>query len=261
MVGATRQFVDEHWNLYSIRIATLNISCLPKNSEPLCAIVQDIAYTYIVVDTNLVVISTVTTYNEPATAPVVDLYTNFGGSGRCVSHTLSLVLNDEFKESTGWQTYVDHINNFKSYFNYHPKAEMLLQEKQLDAGVTQDRLQRSKRDVPTRWHSRLGPMTNVLLQIANISVIVGDHSIPFPDLRILSEERVNCLVAIVSVLKEVSRVACQLEVDRYVSMSRALPLINELHEALQIMSGDIQPSSRHFYETKSNEALMLFSEI
>lgn len=71
----------------------------------------------------------------------------------------------------------------------------------------------------------------------------------------------NCLVEIVCVLKELRRVARQLEADRYVSMSRAPPLIHELYETLQIMSGDMLPNARNFYETQIREALMLFSEI
>lgn len=171
-MGVTWHFVDEHWNLNYIPIATLNISCLPKNTEQLCTIVQETVCTNFVVGTDVVVVTTVATDNEQATARAVDLFTNFGGSVCCVVHPLALVVNDVVKEGTAWQTYMDHINTVSSNFNYHPKANMLLKEKQLDAGVTQNRLQRLKRDVRTRWHSRLGAVNNYLSQIANISAVV-----------------------------------------------------------------------------------------
>ena len=172
---------------------------------------------------------TATSDNEAATALGVDLLTNFVGSIRCVVHTLSLVVNDVFESGTVWKKYLDHVNKVTTYFSHHEKAAQLLAMKQLEDGVTPDRLQRLKYDIPTRWHSRLAVMSAYLSRLENSTAVNEELSIDPSQLPSLSAEQQDILAEFITVLAGVRRVARQLEADRKVTMSRAPRLLRELH--------------------------------
>lgn len=89
IMGVTWHLGAKNWKLCSIRIASLNINGRPKNSEQLCVVLQENMSTNLVVGSDDVVVSTVTCDIEATRARAVDLSTCFGGSTRCVVHTLA----------------------------------------------------------------------------------------------------------------------------------------------------------------------------
>lgn len=61
-----------------------------------------------------------------------------------------------------------------------------MQEKQVERGLTQDRIHRLKNDVPTRWRSRLGAMSTYITELDNISAVVSELSISRDDVPSIS---------------------------------------------------------------------------
>lgn len=96
---------------------------------------------------------------------------------------------------------------------------MRLRELQEDEGVTSERIKRLRREIPTRWHSRIGAMLTHLSQLKNIEKIATEFSIPSSYVPILTPEQQNTLAQIIYFLVEVRRVARELEADRKVTLS------------------------------------------
>ena len=61
-------------------------------------------------------------------------------------------------------------------------------QKQVEEGVTRDRLQRLIQDIPTRWHSRLAAMSIYLCRLQNNSAVAQEVKIDSDDLSTLSED-------------------------------------------------------------------------
>lgn len=87
-----------------------------------------------------------------------DLLTNYVVSVCCVVHGVVHCVKDVFRDNLSWQKYMEIVNNVTKYFNYHTEAYALLEEQQLQSGVSTDRLHLLNRDITTRWHSRLGAL-------------------------------------------------------------------------------------------------------
>ena len=115
---------------------------------------------------------------------------------------------------------MDHVKFFTLYFKYHSKAATCLREFQIEAGVTPDVLHKLKREVPTRWHYRLGVMLNYLTDYDKICNVKEDFSICEEYLPSLALYERNTLTEFVKVLAEVLRVSHQLEADRELTISR-----------------------------------------
>lgn len=140
ILGVTSNYVDKDWSLKCIPIASLNIGDASKSSIQLRALLDEIVRENEIIGSDNIRIHKVTTDNEPAGALAVDLFTNFVGAVRCVVHTLTLSVNDVFVIGTPWKKHLEIVNRVTLYFNFHPKASMLLQKKQKEQGATQDRI-------------------------------------------------------------------------------------------------------------------------
>lgn len=243
ILGITWHFIDEKWNLQSIRISTLNTGGASKSGMQLCHIMEEVLIQSPILGSEKVRVFTGTSDNEPATTLGVDLLTNYVGSIRCTVHTIALAINDVFKEGTAWKKYMDHVNKVTTYFNQHPKANQLLVATQLDHGITDDRIQKLKHNIPTRWHSRLGAMTTYLTRLNDIDHVKKTLDITDMELPSLSSSQQNTLAEFIIVLGEVRRVARQLEADKYVTLSRAPRILRELYETLLILSGNMSVST------------------
>lgn len=88
-----------------------------------------------------------------------------------MAHTLALAVNDVFEPGTVWKKYLDHVNKVTTYFNHHQNAAQLLAQDQFQIGVSPDRLQKLKHDIPTRWHSRLAAMNVYLSRLKDITAV------------------------------------------------------------------------------------------
>ena len=137
--------------------------------------------------------------NEATTALSVEFPTNFVGSVRYIVHTLALRVNHVFQNGTPWQSYFDHVNNVASYFNQHRKASQILVKKKLECAVADDRVQRLKYDIPTRWHSRLCAMLMYLTPSHAIEKVTEELHIEQEQLLQLSEEDRDALAELLPI--------------------------------------------------------------
>ena len=236
ILGMTWHYCDEQWALRSVPIASINMSTCRKTVSQLCEIMEEILAQSEIVGSDDVSSFTVTTDNEGAAALSADILTNFVGSVRCVVHSLALCVNAVFKQTTAWQKLMDHVNKVTTYFNHHQKAAQLLIELQKEKNVPNDRIQKLKHDIPTRWHSRLSAMLVYLCRSDTLSKVAQKLGISETDLRLLSSDDIESMSQIVVVLAEVRRVARELESDRRVTMSRTPRYLHELYETLMVMS-------------------------
>eukprot|EP00178_Gracilaria_changii_P018359 TRINITY_DN5240_c0_g1_i1.p1 TRINITY_DN5240_c0_g1~~TRINITY_DN5240_c0_g1_i1.p1 ORF type:complete len:324 (-),score=45.96 TRINITY_DN5240_c0_g1_i1:1162-2133(-) len=239
-----------------VPIAILNMTTAVKTGQQMRCVIEEVLEQSPIVGADDIRVYTATSHNEAATALAVDLLTNFVGSVRCVVHTLALAVNNVFEDGTVWSKYLQHGNKVTTYFNHHQKTAQLLSRKQLEEGNTQDRIQRLKHDIPTRWHSRLAAMSVYLCRINTINAVVQQLNISSEDIPSLTTKQQDVLAEFVSVLAEVRRVARQLEADRKVTMSRAPRLLRELYETLLIIAGDMLPSNSAAVEQPLGGALL-----
>lgn len=132
---------------------------------------------------------------------------------------------------------------------------ILLHEKLSKTGVTEDRIHRLKREIPTRWHSRLGAMLTYITEVENIAKVAAEMSIDSSDWPTIIEEQKNLLAEFILVLAEVRRIARQLEADHKVKMSQVARLQRKLYETLLVMAGEVTVSSRMYHSTAGDDEI------
>lgn len=133
------------------------------------------------------------------------------------------------------------------------KSQCAVREMQRAEGTTNDMMQRLKHEIQTRWHSKISSMTTQLTRTETIAAVASNLKIPQTKLPRMTQEQQNILVELIVALKEVRRVARELEADKNVSMSRAPRLIHELHDTLLIMSGNLLPNTQLFFDDDAIE--------
>lgn len=105
---------------------------------------------------------------------------------------------------------MNHVNAVTSYFNFNTKANMLIRQKQLENGVTRDRVKKLKHDVPTSWNSSLGDILSYITNEKKISCVVSELDIDPEQVPALSTGELDELEELIHVAREVQRVASQL---------------------------------------------------
>lgn len=218
MICMTWNYVYESWRLNNVPICTLNTNNASKSGEKLRYIVEEFLKNSSVIGSNKISIKTINTENEASVGHDADLLTNFVGSVRCVVIALDLFVNDVFEQDELWQKYMNHVNMVTKFTKNHRKAAMMFREVQMQRGVTQDRLNRLKRDIPIRWHSRLGSMLTYITELDNIASIFSELEISSANVPQMTVEQKNNLAEIIYVLGEVQRVARLLEANPKVTM-------------------------------------------
>lgn len=100
--------------------------------------------------------------NETAASLAVDVFIKFSGSIRCFVHTMANAVNDFFTYGAYWSLYMILVNSKTTYFNTNTKSAHILIKKQLQNGVTSDRVQYLKLETPIRWPSHLSTKQSYL---------------------------------------------------------------------------------------------------
>lgn len=244
ILGMTGHYCDDEWRIRSVPIASLNLGSARKTGAQLCPIIEEGLSQNPIVGSDKISVFTGTSDNEAAAALSVDLLTNFVRSVRCFVHSLALCVKDVFVGDSTWKIYLDQVNDVATYFSQHQEASQLLAEEQFGNGLTQDRIQRLKHDIPTRWHSRLAAMLVYLTQSKAVASIAQKLDIPPSVLPPFSGDEEDLLAEFVTVLAEVRRVARELEAVRKVTLSRAPRYLRELCKTLLIMSGSVSTLPR-----------------
>ena len=132
-----------------------------------------------IVRSNNVNLFAATSDNEAAIALAVDLMTNFVGSVMCIVHTLALAVNDVFKdEESQWSVALQYVNYVTTYFNQHPAACQLLVRKQLQRGISADRVTYLHHDFQTRWYSKLNSFSHYMSLADDIDSVAKEMQIP-----------------------------------------------------------------------------------
>ena len=111
------------------------------------------------------------------------------------------------------------MNGVTSYPMQNQKPNMHLREKQLQKGVTPDRVQTLKHDISTRWHSRLRALSTFLSLYDDIRSFAEELKVPSSRLPKLSVDELETVAEFIIVLQEVRRVASKLEADGEITMS------------------------------------------
>ncbi len=126
-------------DLRTVPISMLNIGSAAKNAEQLRSLLSALIEDSLIVR-RAQLCYTVATDNEASMAKAADLFTNYTGSVRCVVHTVALVVKDVFSQTNcAWQNYMDFVNDVVTWFNHNTKALQILDKKQLNSGITNDR--------------------------------------------------------------------------------------------------------------------------
>lgn len=141
------------------------------------------------------------------------------------------------------------VNKTTNYFKYRAKEKTLFMNSQGDdEGITKDRIQSLEHDIQTRWHAKLTAVETHLARTESIRWIALRSKIPHSQLPRMSAEQLELLPEFITLLQELHRVARQLEAGHKFTVSRARPLLLELHETLQIKAGGILPSPTSFHQ-------------
>lgn len=126
--------------LHPIPLTTLNTGTASSSGEKLRFIFNSILKHRKITGSDKVYTCTITSDNEPPTILALGLLKNYVESVCCMVHTLEIYVSDIFCDDFLWPKVRYVVNSVTKHFNNHGKASALLNEKQLQRGVTVDRL-------------------------------------------------------------------------------------------------------------------------
>lgn len=229
IAGLTFHYIDQNWILKSFPICFMNTVDIGKSAIEHESIIKSALRNNEKLGADVLIFSG-TTDNEPSVALGMDQYLNFSGAFRCICHSLSLAVNDSIKDGDFLDACVNNIGKITNYLVMHKSVGAKLVELQCKE-YTKDRTISMDKPFQTRWHSKLSVIEKYIIMRPLLQkVLPSDENLIMED----SDER--GVAACIDVLREVRRVARELEKDKTVTISRAPRLLKELCDTLHIMS-------------------------
>lgn len=151
--------MDIDWSFKSFSIGFVTKNTASKDSIQIHAKLAVVHRENEIINGEDETIYTETSDKKAATVLSDKLLTNFVGSVSCVVHTLLLAVNDVLTE----ESWLSHVNNVRSYFNYLSKVVQLLIQYNLNKEITQDRVLNLKHNMQTTVALKLQSNGNVLI--------------------------------------------------------------------------------------------------
>lgn len=147
---------------------------------------------------------------------------------RCLAHTLNLVVENSVN-STEVKLFLDKVRKIVTWFHQSGVGAEELRQLQMQQKVAEGKLKHLVGDVSTRWNSQLLMIERFVLISSTIGSILLNHpNAP----QMLQANEIVLLKEIGKVLKPFHNVTEEISAEKYVTASKAIPIIKCLRTLL-----------------------------
>ncbi|XP_044739986.1 E3 SUMO-protein ligase ZBED1-like [Chrysoperla carnea] len=147
---------------------------------------------------------------------------------RCLAHTLNLVVENSVN-STEVKLFLDKVRKIVTWFHQSGVGAEELRQLQMQQKVAEGKLKHLVGDVSTRWNSQLFMIERFVLMSSTIGSILLNHpNAP----QMLQANEIVVLKEIEKILKPFHNVTEEISAEKYVTASKAIPIIKCLRTLL-----------------------------
>lgn len=160
------------------------------------------------------------------------IHTTFGLEKHlpCAAHTLNLVAENAIKKSLGLSQLLSKIRNIVKWIKKSTHNTDVLKRKQIDKGKREGTVLKVILDVPTRWNS----VFYMAQRFADLSTYVNELLLENPSAPdTVSAMELNILKEVIQVLKPLEKLTTEFSSQKYVSVSKIIPMIRCVKESLK----------------------------
>jgi len=151
---------------------------------------------------------------------------------RCLAHTLNLVV-DNSVNTTDIKLFLDKVRKIVTWFHQSGVGAEELRQAQMLQNISEGKLKHLIGDVSTRWNSQL----YMIERFVSMSSIVGSVLINHPNApQMLQANEIVVLKEIEKILKPFQNVTEQMSAEKYVTASKAIPIIKCLTTVLHAIT-------------------------
>ncbi|XP_054083093.1 zinc finger BED domain-containing protein 4-like isoform X1 [Zeugodacus cucurbitae] len=151
----------------------------------------------------------------------------------CFAHTLNLVVTQSIDKSTEVSALITKVRDIVKFIKRSVNASDQLRQKQIDTGVSTSNTKKMILDVRTRWNSCF----YMLERFVQLAPILSEVLLTRPEApSMVNAFELNKIKELIELLKCFEIVTREISADTYVTISKVIPLVSCLTEALTKIS-------------------------
>ncbi|XP_053952389.1 E3 SUMO-protein ligase ZBED1-like [Anastrepha ludens] len=222
-LGVTVHFIE------NFEMKSVNIACEPLHDnhtgEYLSEMVLNVCEDWGLSHDKIV---SVTTDNGANMVKAIEITFGRAKHIRCLAHTLNLVVENSVS-SSDVKLFLDKVRKIVTWFHQSGVGAEELRQMQMQESVVEGKLKHLVGDVSTRWNSQLFMIERFVLMSSTIgSILINHPNAP----QMLQANEIVVLKEIGKVLKPFHNVTEEMSAEKYVTASKAIPIIKCLRTLL-----------------------------
>ncbi|XP_056641517.1 E3 SUMO-protein ligase ZBED1 [Diorhabda sublineata] len=222
-LGVSVHFIENY------KMKTINIACEPLHDnhrgEYLSEVILKVCENWGLSHEKIV---SVTTDNGSNIVKAIEITFGRAKHVRCLAHTLNLVVENAVNSSE-IKLFLDKVRKIVTWFHQSGVGAEELRQIQMQQGVPEGKLKHLIGDVSTRWNSQLF----MIERFVSMSSMIGSILINHPNApQMLQANEIVVLKKIGKVLKPFHNVTEEMSAEKYVTASKAIPIIKCLRALL-----------------------------
>nr|CAI5842006.1 unnamed protein product [Callosobruchus analis]CAI5856383.1 unnamed protein product [Callosobruchus analis] len=216
--------------IQNFKIVSFNIACEPLSeshtAEYLSTTIKNICEKWEIPDEKIV---SVTTDNGANIVKAIELTFGRAKHVRCIAHTLNLVVQNSVMV-TEIKTFIDKVRRIVQWFHQSGVGADQLRNSQKAENVPEGKIKHLLGDVSTRWNSQLHMLERFIAMSGMVGGILLNHPNAPP---MIQASEIAVLKEVVKILKPFEKVSEEMCSEKYVSASKAIPIIICLKQFLE----------------------------
>lgn len=229
-LGVTVHFIE------NFEMKSINIACEPLHDnhtgEYLSEMINKICDVWGLSHDKIV---SITTDNGSNIVKAIEITFGRAKHVRCLAHTLNLVVENSVNVPE-IKLFLDKVRKIVTWFHQSGVGAEELRQAQTLQNVAEGKLKHLVGDVSTRWNSQLYMIQRFVLMSSTIGSVLINHPNAPP---MLQANEIVVLKEIEQILKPFHSVTEQMSAEKYVTSSKAIPII----KCLRTVLGTIAPTS------------------
>ncbi|XP_046597643.1 E3 SUMO-protein ligase ZBED1-like [Neodiprion lecontei] len=223
-LGVTIHFIK------NFKIVSFNIACEPLSeshtAEYLSTTIKNICEKWEIPEVKIVA---VTTDNGANIVKAIEFAFRRAKHIRCIAHTLNLVVQNSVMVIE-IKLFIDKVRKIVQWFHQSGVGADQLMNSQKAANVPEGKIKHLIGDVSTRWNSQLHMLERFLAMSRTVGGILLNHPNAPP---MIQASEIAVLKEVVKILKPFEKVTEEMCSEKYVSASKAIPMIKCLKQYLE----------------------------
>lgn len=214
----------------NFKIDSFNIACEPLSeshtAEYLSTTIKNICEQWEISDEKIVA---VTTDNGANIVKAIELTFGRAKHIRCIAHTLNLVVQNSVMVNE-IKIFIDKVRRIVQWFHQSGVGADQLRNSQKAENVPEGKIKHLIGDISTRWNSQLHMIERFLAMSGTVGGILLNHPNAPP---MIQATEIAVLKEVVRILKPFEKVTEEMCSEKYVSASKAIPIIMCLKQFLE----------------------------